>query len=80
MVPFHQCATLPPTASCSGTDDRKIQEEAKGKCRRRLPSGFADLSLPHGVDSVSNDRGASLLSVVGELGEAGPLPRMYGHL
>lgn len=43
-------------------------------------SSFADLSLPHGVDSVSNDRGASLLSVVGELREAGPLPRMYGHL
>ena len=40
----------------------------------------ADLSVPLRVGGVGDDGGASLLAVVGELGEAAPLPRLDGHL
>lgn len=40
----------------------------------------SDLSVPHRVDGVGDDGGASFLSMVGELWEASPLPRVYGHL
>lgn len=40
----------------------------------------ADLPVPHRVDGVGYDGGASLLAVVGELGEAAPLPWLDGHL
>lgn len=40
----------------------------------------ADLPVPHWVGGVGYDGGASLLAVVGELGEAAPLPRLNGHL
>lgn len=52
----------------------------KLQCSSRLLCANADLSMPHRVDGVGNDRRASLLSMVGELWEASPLPRMYGHL
>lgn len=40
----------------------------------------ADLPVPHRVGGVGYDGGASLLAVVGELGEAAPLPGLNGHL
>lgn len=40
----------------------------------------ADLPVPHRVGGVGFDGGASLLAVVGELGEAAPLPGLDGHL
>lgn len=39
----------------------------------------ADLPVPHRVGGVSYDGGASLLAVVGELGESAPLPGLDGH-
>ncbi len=40
----------------------------------------ADLPVPHRVDGVGYDGGASLLAVVGEFWEAAPLPGLDGHL
>lgn len=40
----------------------------------------ADLPMPHRVNGVGYDGGASLLAVVGEVGEAAPLPGVDGHL
>lgn len=40
----------------------------------------ADLCVPHRVGGVGCDGGASLLAMMGELGEAAPLPGLDGHL
>lgn len=40
----------------------------------------ADLPVPHRVNGVGYDGGAPLLAVMGELGEAAPLPGLDGHL
>lgn len=52
----------------------------KIQCSSRLLYFNADLSVPNRVDGVGNDRRAPFLSMVSELWEASPLPRMYGHL